>query len=127
MEAVPTPLKAAFAEARARRDMTEVLPVFVHSRLFVVAVAEGDELQLFITKSPRPDRMCVTVAESRQALARVPRHLVHAIDMERLLRGIVGAWDIFVMYPDGGDILHAEYLPDLRDMLAPDGTRKTDA
>ncbi|WP_338662067.1 hypothetical protein VQH23_17785 [Pararoseomonas sp. SCSIO 73927] len=121
MEGVHTPLKAAFAEARAARDMGTVLPVFLRSPLFVVAVAEGERLEPFITKSPIPDRMCVTVAESREALASVPAHLVHPIGMDRLLRCIIGTWDIVVTYPDGGDILQAEYVPDLRDMLARTG------
>jgi len=116
-----TPLKAAFARARETRDMAGVLPVLLRSDLFVVAHAEGEALSLFIRGSPQPGRMCVTIAESREALAGVPPHLVHAMTPGRLLAGMIGAWDIVVCYPDGGDLLQAECLPDLRAMLGREG------
>jgi hypothetical protein len=118
IEGIATPLKIAFAEARAAgTDSSRVLPVLIRSPLFVVAHAEGERLEFFITKSPIPDRMCVTIGESAEALANVPAHLVHPVTAERLVRGIVGRWDILVCYPDGGDVLHAEYVPDLRALL----------
>jgi hypothetical protein len=113
MEGVATPIKSAFAEARAHgRDLSGVLPI-----LFVVANDNGTGLELYITKSPVPDRMCVTISESREAMAQVPAHLVHPVTIDRLLAGIIGAWDIVIAYPDGGDVLQAEYVPDLRSMV----------
>lgn len=117
VQGVPTPLKTAFAAARETRDMAGVLPVFLRSPLFVVGVAQGDRLDPYISRPPGGERMAVTVAESRETLARVPAHLVHATDAAGLLGRMVGAWDIVVCYPDGGDLLQAEYLPDLRAML----------
>ena len=118
MNGVATPLKIAFAEARADgRDLSGVLPVLVRSPLFVVANDNGARLELYITKSPVPDRMCVTISESREAMAQVPAHLVHPVTIDRLLAGIIGAWDIVIVYPDGGDVLQAEYVPDLRAMV----------
>jgi hypothetical protein len=118
IEGVPTPLKIAFAQARATgSDLSSVLPVLIRSPLFVVAQANRDQLDLFITASPIAGRMCVTIAESEAALAKVPAHLVHPITIDRLLRAIIGTWDLMICYPDGGDVLHAEYLPDLRALL----------
>lgn len=118
IEGVATPLKIAFAKARATgRDLSEVLPVLVRSPLFVMANEDRGLLELFITRSPLPDRMCVTIGESREAMAQVPAHLIHLITIERLLVGIIGAWDIMVVYPDGGDVLQAEYVQDLRAMV----------
>jgi hypothetical protein len=118
IQGVATPLKIAFAEARALgTDSRGVLPVLIRSPLFVVAQADGARLEFLVTKSPIPDRMCVTIGESAAALARVPAHLVHPITAERLVRGMIGRWDLLVCYPDGGDVLQAEYLPDLRELL----------
>ncbi len=121
MSAAPepiTPLRAAFVLARDTNDMGVVLPVFLRSTLFLVAVREEEaRLSPYITPSPIPERMCVTVAERREFLAGISPSLVHETDARTLIRNMVGRWDIVIMNADGADILHLEYLPDLRAMM----------
>lgn len=117
-----TPLRHAFELAREANDMSGVLPVFLRTDpIWVAAAQEGDRLDLFITPSPIPDRYCVTIAERREFLDRIPAHLVHATDVATLLARMIGRWDVVILYAGGGDVLHAEYVPDLREMLG-DGT-----
>ncbi|WP_128566201.1 hypothetical protein [Methylobacterium crusticola] len=117
IEGTATPLKIAFARARAIQDMTFVLPVFLYSNLFVVARKEGDHLNLNISPSPAPDRFFVIIAESQKSLSMFPPNLIHAIELRTLLTLIDRKWDIVVVYGDGKDVLSAEYLPELREML----------
>jgi hypothetical protein len=121
--AYASPLKTAFAESRANRDIVEVLPVLLAADLFVVCgteVAPGQAPDYFLTPSPpKNGRMCVTVSERVETLSTISWPKV-AITGERLLRELPKAWEVVVVYPDGGDYLPSEHLAWYRDLLSDD-------
>ena len=118
-QAVETPLKLAFQRARATGNIEEVFPALKSATLYVVAGSSGppnEAHDLFITKSPKNGRMCVTVSESESYLAKVswPKRVISG---EHLLRHLPKAMEIIVVYPDGGDYVTQEQMEWFRGML----------
>jgi fimbrial chaperone protein len=107
-----SPLKIAFQQSRAEKNIDLVLPVLKAARLYVVVGSvkpPGEKPEWFLTPSPTKGRFCVTASESEAALARIkwPKHeLAGAQLLEALPAGI----EMLVVYPDGADYLTREQL-----------------
>jgi hypothetical protein len=107
-----SPLKTAFQSARAIGNIDLVLPVLRAATLYVVVGLErrdGERPDYFLNNSPKEGRLCVTVSESMDALARVswPKQRVTGA---QLLADLPAAIEILVVYPDGGDYFSREIL-----------------
>ncbi len=105
-----TPLKSAFQNARAENNIDLVLPVLLNAELYViVAETEPGKLDYFYTKSPRPERYSVTVAESELALSSVkwPKRKLTGL---QLIKELPIGIEIVVTYGDGGDYISREHL-----------------
>ena len=115
-----SPLKSAFQLARTAGNIELVLPAFRAAHLFVVARTPGapdDMNDLYATPSPkRNGRMCITVAEREESLARItwPKRRVSG---EAILRRLPADIEVLIVQPDGGDFLSREHLAWLRDVL----------
>ena len=117
--AADSPLKAAFQLARMSGNIEQVLPAFRAAQLFVVARTPGapdDMNDLYPTPSPKQNgRMCITVAEREETLARIswPKRRVSG---EAILRRLPADIEVLIVQPDGGDFLSREHLKWLRDV-----------
>ncbi|MGV3570447.1 MAG: hypothetical protein ACO1PB_07595 [Ramlibacter sp.] len=117
VRAESSPLKNAFELARLSGNIERVLPAFRAADLYVVAGSPGapeDLNDLFYTASPKKDgRMCITVTEREEWLARVawPKRRVSG---ETILRRLPEVFEVVIVYPDGGDFLSRESLQWLR-------------
>jgi hypothetical protein len=115
-----SPLKNAFGLARMAGNIELVIPAFRAAQLFVVARTAGapdDMNDLYYTPSPkRNGRMCITVAEREESLARVawPKRRVSG---DAILRRLPADIEVLIVQPDGGDFLSREHLAWLRDVL----------
>jgi hypothetical protein len=107
-----SPLKPAFQQARAERNIDLVLPLLKAATLYVVVGAQakpGEKPEWFLTPSPTKDRLCVTVSETEAALAKIkwPKHKLSGAQLlEALPRGI----EIVIVYGDGADYITREHL-----------------
>ena len=112
-----TPLKEAFQRGREEGNIDLVLPVLLSSQLFVVvAETEPGKVDYFYTRSPQPDRFCVTVAESEEILSAIrwpKRKLLGLHLLQEISQGI----EIVVLYKDGGDYIPREHLEWYRQQL----------
>ena len=104
-------LKDAFARARDAQNIDLVLPVLRKAELYVVVADDPDSGKqlFFLTPSPKPDRMAVTVSESLDALQKVSwpkRRMTGA----QLLSELQPGQEIVIVYPDGGDYVTREQL-----------------
>jgi hypothetical protein len=108
-----TPLKRAFAAARVERNIDLVLPVLKGAVLYVVVGSEprpGQRPEWFITGSPKPDRSCVTAAESEAALASIRWPKIKLTGAE-LLQLLPAGIEIIILYAGAGaDYLSREQL-----------------
>ncbi|WP_148040987.1 hypothetical protein [Montanilutibacter psychrotolerans] len=108
-----SPLKMAFQRSREQRNIDLVWAVLRETKLFVVVAADPSTTDqkecYFLTKSPNPDRWCVTVSERHDALDKVPWPKKE-ISGQELMRDIEPAIEIVVVYPDGGDYITREQL-----------------
>jgi hypothetical protein len=115
-----SPLKNAFQLARMSENIELVLPAFRAALLVVVARTAGvpdDMNDLYLTPSPkRNGRMCITVAEREETLARIPWPK-RPISGEAILRRLPADIEVVIVQPDGGDFLSREHLQWLRDVL----------
>ena len=115
-----SPLKQAFHLARTAGNIELVLPAFRAANLFVVARTPGapDDLNdLYATPSQKNNgRMCITVAEREESLARVswPKRRISG---EAILRRLPADIEVVIVQPDGGDFLSREHLEWLRNVL----------
>jgi len=115
-----SPLKDAFQRARMAGNIELVIPALRAANLFVVARTPGapdDMNDLYATPSPkRNGRMCITVAEREESLARVswPKRRISG---EAILRRLPADLEVLIVQPDGGDFLSREHLERLRDVL----------
>ena len=111
-ESASMSLKAAFARSRESGNIDVVLPALRGSHLFVI-VGElkpaGEHPEFFLTPSPQPGRMCVTVSESESHLADVqwPKQPISGASLLSILPPSI---EIVVIYGDGGDYLTREQL-----------------
>ena len=111
-EPMTSPLKAAFQRSRAENNIDVVLPALKAATLYVIvaSVPGSDGGHDYIrTKSPNPERWCITVAESEATLKDVPwpKRKVKGAD---LLKELPAELEIVVAYSDGGDYLTREQL-----------------
>jgi fimbrial chaperone protein len=112
-----TPLKESFQKVREQRNIDLVLPVLLKSELYViVAETEPGQFEFFYTKSPQPDRFCVTVAESEDTLSSI-KWPKRKITGEQLIRELPEAIEIIVTYKDGGDYITKEHLQWYREQM----------
>ncbi len=121
MSAYSSPLKRAFARARATGNIEDILPELLRAQLFVVCkrVPAGASPAFFIQHSPKPERWCVTVADSTEALRGLQDvDLVPCVG-EALIAAMNRAHEIVVAYPDGGDYLTREQLDYFRSLSQP--------
>jgi fimbrial chaperone protein len=107
-----SPLKLAFQQSRAERNIDLVLPVLRASTLYVVVGSDrlpGKEPEWFLTKSPTEGRYCVTVSEDESNLERVrwPKVKISGV---QLLSALPPGIEIVIVYPDGGDYINREQL-----------------
>jgi fimbrial chaperone protein len=120
VHAEQTPLKTAFETARQAGNIDLVLPALRAAQLHVVAGSpgeSGDMNDLFYTPSPKKNgRMCITVSEQEQWLASIawPKRRLSG---EAILRRLPAAFEVLIVYPDGGDFLSRESLQWLRSLL----------
>lgn len=114
-----SPLKTAFQQSRATSNIEVVLPVLRSARLFVVSGSPQTPgvTDYFITPSPAKNgRMCVTVSEKLENLAKVPWPKA-TVTGEQLLLALPTNMEILVVYPDGGDYITEEQLDWYRGLL----------
>ena len=107
-----SPLKLAFQQSRAERNIDLVLPVFKSATLYVVVGSEpqpGKKPEWFLVKSPTKGRYCVNVSESEANLERV-RWPKIKLSGAQLLAALPPGIEIVIVYPDGGDYLNREQL-----------------
>ena len=115
-----SPLKKAFDVARLAGNIELVIPAFRAAQLFVVARTSGapdDMNDLYLTPSPKKNgRMCITVSEREETLARIawPKRRVSG---ETILRRLPAEIEVLIVQPDGGDFLSREHLSWLRETL----------
>jgi len=87
------------------------------ANLYVITVeTEPGKFDYFYTKSPQPDRYCVTVAESEATLAIVkwPKRKMTGL---QLLQELPEGIEIVITYKDGGDYITREHLQWYRQQL----------
>lgn len=107
-----SPLKLAFQQSRAQRDIDLLLPVLKAATLYVVVGSEpkpGEKPEWFLTESPTKGRYCVTASETEAALARV-RWPKLKLSGSQLLEGLPHGIEIVIAYPDGADYVTREHL-----------------
>ncbi|WP_434999792.1 hypothetical protein ACRZ5S_18205 [Vibrio scophthalmi] len=110
-------LKEAFESVREHNNIDLVLPVLLEADLYViVAETEPGRLDYFYTKSPNPERYCVTVAENEEVLASIkwPKRKMTGL---QLLQELHENIEIIVIYKDGGDYITQEHLKWYRKQL----------
>ena len=114
---ITTPLKEAFQIAREKRNIDIVLPVFLKSELYVVtAEVEPGRFDFFYTKSKQPERFCVTVAESEEAMSNI-KWPKRKITGRQLIEELPDTIEIIITYKDGGDYISQEHLQWYRQQL----------
>jgi fimbrial chaperone protein len=107
-----SPLKLAFQQSRAQRNIDLVLPALKTTTLYVIVGSEpkqGQRPEWFLTESPTKGRFCVTTSETEAALARVPRPKLK-ISGAQLLEALPPGIEVTIVYPDGGDYITREQL-----------------
>ena len=107
-----SPLKLAFQQSRAERNIDLVLPVLRTSTLYVVVGSERQsdrEPEWFLTKSPTEGRYCVTVSESEPNLESIRWPKVK-VSGGKLLAALPPGIEIVIVYADGGDYISREQL-----------------
>ena len=106
-----TPVQIAFEASRIRRDIGLIFPVFVKARFFVLAERISPErLEPLLGPSPRPKRLCVTIAESEAVLARAGDHPLMRRSGREVLDAFGKRYDVVVVYAAGGDLLTVEQM-----------------
>jgi len=109
---VASPLKLAFQQSRAQRNIDLVLPALRTATLYVAVGSEpkqGQRPEWFLTESPTKGRLCVTASETETALAKVPWPKLRISGAE-LLKTLPPAIEVIIVYPDGGDYITREQL-----------------
>lgn len=107
-----SPLKLAFQQSRAQRDIDLVLPVLKAATLYVVVGSEpkpGEKPEWFLTESPTKGRYCVTASETEAALAKVQWPKLR-LSGAQLLEGLSHGIEILIAYPNGADYVTREHL-----------------
>lgn len=113
-----TCLKEAFQQAREQQNIDLILPVLVRSELYViVAETTPGDFDFVYTRSPQPDRFCVTVAENEAILASVKWPKLK-ISGEQLIFNLRDSDEILITYQEGGDYITKEQLQWFRQQLA---------
>jgi fimbrial chaperone protein len=107
-----SPLKLAFQQSRSERNINLVLLVLKAATLYVVVGSEtqpGRKPEWFFTPSPTKGRLCVTVSESEETLAKIkcPKTKLTGAELLGLLPPGI---EIVILYGDGGDYINREQL-----------------
>ncbi|MGI2172149.1 hypothetical protein ACROAE_18470 [Shewanella sp. MF05960] len=113
-----SPLKEAFQNVREQQNIDLILPVLLTSDLYIItAETEPGVFDYFYTKSPNPERFCVTLAENESTLASVkwPKRKMTG---RELLVDLPDEIEIIITYEDGGDYITREHLQWYRKQLA---------
>jgi fimbrial chaperone protein len=107
-----SPLKQAFARARSCGNIDEILQVLLSAKLFAVCkrVLALSSPVFYVQRSPNPERWCVTVAETADALSSIADAELVEYTGQELLQSIDKSHEIVVVYDDGGDYLTREQL-----------------
>ena len=108
-----TPLKQAFENSRMEDNIDVILPILLGAKLFVVGKVNRQETdsEFLLTKSPKPERFCVTVSESSDNFESIQDNMdVIQMTGEVLLKKLNPAYEIVIVYNDGGDYLTQEQL-----------------
>ncbi len=110
---MPTPLQLAFAGSRKEEDIGLVLPVLIECQLYVVGKLIQGEWQFFSKASPQPERLCITVSESKEALASF--NVESNVELKEfsgldLLKEMPKGQEIVVCYDDGGDYISHDHI-----------------
>jgi fimbrial chaperone protein len=110
--AIVSPLKLAFQQSRAQRNIDLVLPVLRTTTLYVAVGSEplqGQRPEWFLTESPTKGRFCVTASETETALSKVPWPKLRLSGV-KLLEALPPAIELIIVYADGGDYITREKL-----------------
>ncbi|MDR7132833.1 hypothetical protein J2X06_002929 [Lysobacter niastensis] len=102
-------LKAAFQRSREQGNIEVVWPTLKVATLYVVVAEDQAGEHWFLTRSPNPERFCVTVAERLESLAKVQWPKKEMLGRD-LVDAIAPAHEIVVVYSDGGDYITREQL-----------------
>lgn len=113
-------LKKAFASARQSSNIDYILPVFLESTLYVAGkkIPNQDSPVFFMQRSPTPDRLCITVSEDEKTLSKIENIDVIKSDGRALISELGEAYEIVVVYSEGGDYLSREQLSYFREVLS---------
>jgi hypothetical protein len=120
-----TALKKAFELARRHDNIDIIIDPLLASELFVVAkeFAGASRPQFYAQPSPQsPNRICVTAAESRDALAGIANVVLMKMTGRELLEALEPFLELMVVYETGGEYLSREQLDWLRDLRNVTGT-----
>lgn len=106
-----SPVMSAFSESRKRGDIGLIFPGFVKAQFFVLGERTSPMvIEPLLAKSPTPKRLCITVSETREALARAGTHALLEMSGREILRAFGHRYDVIVTYGGGGDLLTIEQM-----------------
>ncbi len=74
-------------------------------------------LEPVLGRAPQPGRLCVTVSESKDCIARLGEVETIEITGEKLLKKLAVGHEIVVVYEDGGDYMTREQLAWYRQLM----------
>ena len=111
-----SPLKLAFQQSRAEKNIDLVLPIFLKSRLYIVTGGQTNTNDYFLVSSPNKDRLCVTVSESVDNLNNISWPKIE-VSGEKLIKELPAGIEIVIVYKDGGDYITREQLQWYRSIL----------
>ena len=110
-----TPLKRAFEQSRARKNIELILPALLQAQFHVVIGGQGEQIDLALLPSPNPERRCVTVAEDPAFLAGIEYPKI-PVTGRQLIASIPPDIEIVIVHDDGGNYLTREQLAWFRGM-----------
>jgi len=102
-------LKEAFQRSREGSNIDLVWPTLKAATLYLVVAEDQGGEHWFLTKSPDPERFCVTVAEQPEHLSTIPWPTKQILGRD-LVFALPPVHEIVVIYPDGGDYVTREQL-----------------
>lgn len=112
-------LKDAFHQAREANNLDLVLPAFLATQLYVVSksIPTSDKPVFFIQRSPNPERLCLTASDDEGNLKSIEGVSLLKVAGADLLEMMNPAYELLLVYKDGGDYLTREQLSWFRDEL----------
>lgn len=110
-----TPLKRAFEQSRAEKNIELILPELLRAQFHVVIGGQSEQIDLFLVPSPDPERRCVTVAEELAFLAGIDYPKI-PVTGRQLVASIPPEIEIVILHGDGANYLTREQLAWFRGM-----------